>query len=165
VAAFGDVGWLLPFAWFGALCGGAIFALLSTLAITYVKEIVMSESPHALNWFEIPVSNFARAKAFYETVLGRAIEEMVMGPTKMGFLSSGPDAVGGAIVYADDAVPSKQGTIIYLNGGDNLAPMLARVVHAGGSIAVPKTEIGNDFGFFAHFIDTEGNKVGLHSML
>jgi uncharacterized protein len=45
-----------------------------------------------------------------------------------------------------------------------LAPMLARVERAGGTSAVPKTEIGNDFGFFAYFIDTEGNKVGLHSM-
>jgi uncharacterized protein len=124
----------------------------------------MSSSPHALSWFEIPVSNFARAKAFYETVLGLTITEMVMGPTKMGFLSSSPDAIGGALVYADDVTPSKQGTTVYLNGGNDLAPMLARVTSAGGSIAVPKTEIGNDFGFFAHFIDTEGNKVGLHSM-
>jgi uncharacterized protein len=45
-----------------------------------------------------------------------------------------------------------------------LALMLARVVPAGGSVLVPKTEIGNDFGFFAHFVDTEGNKLGLHSM-
>jgi uncharacterized protein len=124
----------------------------------------MSTSPHALSWFEIPVTDFARAKAFYEKVLGHAIEPMVMGPTTMGFLSSDPNAVGGAIVYAEDAIPSKQGTIVYLNGGEDLAPMLARVTSAGGSIAVPKTEIGNDFGFFAHFIDTEGNKVGLHSM-
>ena len=42
--------------------------------------------------------------------------------------------------------------------------MLARVERAGGSIVVPKTDIGGDFGFFAHFVDTEGNKVGLHSM-
>ena len=42
-------------------------------------------------------------------------------------------------------------------GRDDLAVMLARVEGAGGKIAVPKTEIGNDFGFFAHFIDTEGN--------
>lgn len=124
----------------------------------------MSQSPHALNWFEIPVTNFARAKAFYETVLGRSIEPMVMGPTTMGFLSSDPNSVGGAIVSGEGAVPSKQGTTVYLNGGDDLAPMLARVEKAGGSVAVPKTEIGNDYGFFAHFIDTEGNKVGLHSM-
>jgi predicted enzyme related to lactoylglutathione lyase len=51
-----------------------------------------------------------------------------------------------------------------LNGGDDLAPMLSRVEQAGGSVVTPKTDIGNDFGFFAHFIDTEGNKVGLHSL-
>lgn len=124
----------------------------------------MSASPHVISWFEIPVTNFARAKAFYESVLGVTIEPMVMGPTTMGFLTSNPNAVGGAIVHGDGGTPSKQGTIIYLNGGDDLAPMLAKVKPAGGSIVVPKTEIGNDFGCFAHFIDTEGNKVGLHSM-
>lgn len=123
----------------------------------------MPKSPHALSWFEIPATDFGRAKAFYEAVLGRPIEPMVMGPITMGFLSSDPGAVGGAIVSGDGATPSMQGTTVYLNGGDDLAPMLARVEKAGGSIAVPKTEIGNDFGFFALFIDTEGNKVGLHS--
>lgn len=54
--------------------------------------------------------------------------------------------------------------VAYLNGGADLAPMLACLEQAGGAVVVPKTEIGNDFGFFAHFVDTEGNKVGLHSM-
>lgn len=124
----------------------------------------MSASPHALNWFEIPVADFPRARAFYEAVLGRTIEPMTMGPSTMGMLASDPNAVGGAIVHGEGAKPSSQGTLVYLNGGDDLAPMLARVEGAGGSVAVPKTEIGNGFGFFAHFIDTEGNKVGLHSM-
>lgn len=53
---------------------------------------------------------------------------------------------------------------MYFNGGDDLAPMLARVAQAGGAVAGPKAEIGNDFGFFAHFVGTEGNKFGLHSM-
>lgn len=124
----------------------------------------MSTTPHAINWFEIPVTDFARAKAFYETVLGRPIETMTMGPSTMGFLSMGPDSVGGAIVLEEGATPSRSGTLVYLNGGDDLAPMLARVEGAGGSVAVPKTDIGSGFGFFAHFIDTEGNRVGLHSM-
>lgn len=124
----------------------------------------MSASPHTVNWFEIPVADFARAKAFYEAVLGRPIETMTMGPSTMGFLSSDPNGVGGAIVHGDGSAPSRQGTLVYLNGGDDLAPILARVEAAGGSVAVPKTEIGNGFGFFAHFIDTEDNKVGLHSM-
>lgn len=120
--------------------------------------------PHALNWFEIPVTDFARAKSFYEQVMGIAIAPMVMGPLTMGMLSSDPEAVGGAIVHGDGSAPSGTGTLVYLNGGDDLAVMLARVEPAGGSVLVPKTEIGNDFGFFAHFLDTEGNKVGLHSM-
>lgn len=120
--------------------------------------------PHALNWFEIPVTDFTRAKTFYETVLGITIAPMAMGPTMMGMLSTDPEAVGGAIVQGEGGVPSQNGTLVYLNGGDDLAPMLARVPQAGGRVVVPKTEIGNGFGFFAHFEDTEGNKLGLHSM-
>jgi predicted enzyme related to lactoylglutathione lyase len=119
---------------------------------------------HALNWFEIPVTDFTRARTFYETVLGITIAPMAMGPTTMGMLSSDPAAVGGALVQAEGSVPSQNGTMVYLNGGEDLAPLLARVEPAGGAVVVPKTEIGNDFGFFAHFVDTEGNKVGLHSM-
>jgi uncharacterized protein len=120
--------------------------------------------PHAISWFEIPTTNFSRAKSFYEQVLGVTIETMEMGPITMGMLPSDPNAVGGAIVHAEGASPSQNGTVVYLPGGDDLALMLARVVPAGGSVLVPKTEIGNDFGFFAHFVDTEGNKLGLHSM-
>ncbi|MBT9514801.1 MAG: VOC family protein [Acidovorax sp.] len=120
--------------------------------------------PHALNWFEIPVTDFTRAKTFYETVLGITIAPMAMGPTMMGMLSTDPEAVGGAIVLGEGGVPSQNGTLVYLNGGDDLAPLLARVAQAGGQVVVPKTEIGSGFGFFAHFVDTEGNKVGLHSM-
>ncbi len=120
--------------------------------------------PHALNWFEIPVTDFARAKAFYETLLGIRIEPMAMGATMMGLLSTDPEAVGGAIVQGEGCLPSQAGTIVYLNGGDDLGPLLARVAQAGGEVVVPKTEIGGGFGFFAHFVDSEGNKVGLHSM-
>jgi uncharacterized protein len=119
---------------------------------------------HAISWFEIPVTNFARAQKFYEAVLGHAIQVMEMPPLTMGFLTSDQNAIGGAIVFGDGNTPSQQGTIIYMPGGDDLAPTLARAVAAGAKVAVPKTEIGNEFGFFAHFIDTEGNKIGLHSM-
>ena len=119
--------------------------------------------PNALNWFEIHVTDFARARRFYESVLGITIAPMVMGASTMGMLSTDPNAVGGAIVQGEGA-PSRDGTMVYLNGGDDLAPVLARVAPAGGTVLVPKTEIGNGFGFFAHFVDTEGNKVGLHSM-
>lgn len=124
----------------------------------------MNVPAHALSWFEIPVTDFARAKSFYEALLGRPVHVMDMGPTKMGMLGEDPSVIGGAIVQGEGAVPSAQGTMVYLNGGADLAPMLARVPGAGGTIAIPKTDIGSGFGFFAHFIDTEGNRVGLHSM-
>ncbi len=119
---------------------------------------------HALNWFEIPVTDFARAQAFYETILGIAIARMEMAGTVMGMLSSDPAGVGGALVDDGRTRPSEHGTIVYLNGGDDLATILNRVAGAGGEVLVPKTEIGNGFGFFAHFRDTDGNRVGLHSM-
>ncbi|MFP5445258.1 MAG: VOC family protein, partial [Betaproteobacteria bacterium] len=97
--------------------------------------------PHALNWFEIPVTDFTRAKTFYETVLGITIAPMEMGPTTMGMLSTDPTAIGGALVQGEGSVPSQNGTMVYLNGGDDLTPMLARVAQAGGAVVVPKTEI------------------------
>lgn len=119
---------------------------------------------NAVNWFEIPVSDFPRAQAFYETILATKMERMDMGPTVMGMFPADQSSVGGAIVFDGGSQPSANGTVVYLNGGDDLAPILGRVQAAGGRIVVPKTEIGNDFGFFAHFLDSEGNKVGLHSM-
>jgi predicted enzyme related to lactoylglutathione lyase len=124
----------------------------------------MSTPQHVVSWFEIPVVDFARAKRFYEAVLGLNIEPMSMGTTTMGFLSGDQNAVGGALVQGDGNAPTKQGTIVYLNGGEDLAPMLARAQQAGGSIALPKTDIGDSMGCFAHFIDTEGNKVGIYSL-
>lgn len=124
----------------------------------------MSAISHAISWFEIRVTDFNRAKVFYEAVLGRPIQTMTMGPSTMGFLSSSPEGIGGAIVHGDGTAPSQSGTLVYLNGGDDLAVMLARVQPAGGTVTVPKTDMGSGFGFFAHFIDTEGNRVGLHSM-
>ena len=49
--------------------------------------------PNALNWFEIPVTDFARARRFYESVLGITIAPMVMGASTMGMLSTDPNAV------------------------------------------------------------------------
>ena len=71
----------------------------------------MPASPHAISWFEIPSLDFARAKTFYEAVLGRPIETMTMGPSTMGFLSTSPEAIGGAIVHGDGTAPSKSGRL------------------------------------------------------
>lgn len=56
------------------------------------------------------------------------------------------------------------GTTVYLDGGDDLSLHLGRIESAGGKVILPKTAIGENRGFIALFIDTEGNKVGFHSL-
>ncbi len=120
---------------------------------------------NAVNWFEIPVKDFERAKKFYQTVLGNDITDMsVPDGSKYGVLQYDQQAgVGGAIWAGEGANPSDNGTVVYLNGGDDLSVSVDRVEAAGGKVVLPKMEIGEN-GFIAHIIDTEGNKVGFHSM-
>jgi len=116
-----------------------------------------------INWFEIPASDFSRAVNFYKTILSVDIHEAEMLGTRMGFFPSNGKNVSGAIVAGDDYTPSKQGVTIYLNGGSDLQPTLERVAGYGGTVVVPKTQISPEMGYFAIFIDTEGNKVAVHS--
>jgi predicted enzyme related to lactoylglutathione lyase len=117
-----------------------------------------------INWFEIPSTDIGRAIKFYNSILGIKITDVDMFETKMGFFPTDGKNVSGAIVQSDDYKPSSVGTLIYLNGGNNLETHLAKVEMAGGKIIVPKTQISQEMGYFAIFIDTEGNKVALHSI-
>lgn len=122
---------------------------------------------NALNWFEIPVSDFARAKKFYETIFDYQMPESEMGPAKMGFLlyDFQNGKVGGAIVHNPGFYsPSDNGSLIYLNCQPDLQVVLDRVTDAGGIILQSKTEIGQNLGFWALIKDSEGNRVALHSM-
>jgi uncharacterized protein len=119
---------------------------------------------NSINWFEIPVTDFTRAKKFYEALYGAEIIEMPFPNGKYGMLPADmQNGVGGGIVQGEGFEPSTKGTIVYLNGGDDLSTPLSKVESAGGKILMPKTTIGAN-GFMAHFLDTEGNKVALHSM-
>ncbi|MCA6441237.1 MAG: VOC family protein [Chitinophagaceae bacterium] len=119
---------------------------------------------HAINWFEIPASDFERAKKFYETVLAISMQlpsqEMnyAMFPADM---QSGE--IGGGLVEEKGYEPSEKGSLVYLNGGEDLDVPLARVEAAGGKILTLKTSLGPN-GFMATFLDTEGNRVAFHSM-
>ncbi len=120
---------------------------------------------NAVNWFEIPVTDFTRAKKFYETILGVEIMEMPFPDGKYGMLPADMmnGGVGGGLAQGVGFKPSDKGTIVYLNGGEDLNVSLNKIEQAGGKIVLPKTSIGQN-GFMAHFIDTEGNRVALHSM-
>jgi len=118
---------------------------------------------NALNWFEIPASNIKRASKFYGTILGAELEISEMMPGYQMAMLPAEDGVGGALIQGEGYIPSAEGSMVYLNGGQDLAGPLGKVEGAGGKILVPKTDIGEN-GFFAYFLDSEGNKVGLHSM-
>lgn len=112
---------------------------------------------------EIPITDYSRAVAFYQTILGVSIEEVDMGGTKMGVLPSVEGTINVVLVKGTDYKPTTDGTVVYLNAGDDLQPTLDKIEQSGGEVIVPKTEISPEMGFFALFIDTEGNKLGLHS--
>ncbi len=118
----------------------------------------------AINWFEIPTTDYERAKKFYNTMLGIEITDMPMPEGKYGMFPYDNDnnGVGGGLVQMKEVTPSAEGITIYLNGGDDLSIPLGRVETAGGKVVMPKTDIGEN-GFMAQLLDTEGNRVALHS--
>jgi predicted enzyme related to lactoylglutathione lyase len=123
-----------------------------------------TEMAHALNWFEIPVSNMDRAKKFYERVF--AAELASPEPSVAMWPANWKEGeVGGSLAKRDGFEPSAKGTVVFLNGGADLAEPLGRVERAGGKVTMPKTKIPmGDAGYMALFADTEGNTIGLHSM-
>lgn len=117
-----------------------------------------------VSWFEIPVKDFNRAVKFYSSVLELEISPSEMFGIKMGLFPSDGSNVSGALVQGEGYTTSRDGVCIYLNGGTDLSLPLSRVEKAGGTIVVPKTEISKEMGFFAVFLDTEGNKIAFHSI-
>jgi predicted enzyme related to lactoylglutathione lyase len=118
---------------------------------------------NALNWFEIPAADIERAAKFYGTILAAELEIGEMSPGYlMAMLPAAEGGVGGGLVQGEGYVPSTVGTLVWLNGGDDLSVVLSRVEGAGGKILMSKMSIG-ELGFAASFLDIEGNKVGLHS--
>ncbi len=122
---------------------------------------------HAISWFEIPVKDYNRAKAFYTTVLGTEITDHHMSEKNMkyGVFSHSKDhGVGGAIIEGEGQTPTAEGATVYLNGGNDLGLPLSRVERLGGKILMPKTSIDED-GYIAQFLDTEGNRIALYSKM
>lgn len=122
---------------------------------------------HAISWFEIPTKDIERAQKFYEQIFQI---EMITADTpniKMRmFPIESPMNIGGAIVHhAEFYQPSaSHGPLVYLCGDPDVEKILARIEPAGGKVIVPKTLISPDYGFMAVFLDTEGNRVGLHQL-
>ncbi len=115
-----------------------------------------------VSWFEIPAINFQQAVNFYNQIYEIDMEKNFDGNYAMAFFPT-EKGIGGAIVAGPGSTPSDSGPLIYLNAGKDLNIILDRIEPAGGRIIMPKTIINEESGYFAIFIDSEGNKLALHS--
>jgi len=116
-----------------------------------------------INWFEIPVTDFERAKKFYEAILDCEIKQGGFGAWKMGLFPSDTGMVSGALICGKGYEPSPVGALVYFNGNPDLSVNLARVEAAGGKVTVPKSQISPEIGYWACVQDTEGNRIAFHS--
>jgi predicted enzyme related to lactoylglutathione lyase len=125
----------------------------------------METNANAINWFEIPANDINRAKTFYESIFDIQMESSNMMGMDMAFFPYDPGSgkASGCLCKSQMHTPSQQGVVVYLNGNPDLQKVLGKIEAAGGQVVMPKTKINDDIGHMAFFIDTEGNKVALHS--
>lgn len=116
-----------------------------------------------ISMFEIPATDISRAISFYQTLLDIKIEKMDVEGMQMGILPYEGQMVTGVIIQTDGYKPSADGVTMYLNAGENLQVILDRVEKNSGQILVPKTAHADQSGYFAIFLDSEGNKMALNS--
>jgi predicted enzyme related to lactoylglutathione lyase len=123
---------------------------------------------NAISWFEIPSVNLERAQRFYETIFNVQLFPLDVANIRMRMFPIDDPAtgIGGAVVHAEGFYqPSpSDGVLVYLNGNPDVQIILDRVEAAGGQVIVPKTEISPEYGHMGIFVDTEGNRIGLHSI-
>lgn len=122
---------------------------------------------NAISWFEIPTTNLSRAAKFYETIFDIKLVPLDTPHIQMRMfpVEDMMSGIGGTLVFNKEIYkPSAtDGPLIYLNANPDVQKLLDKVEAAGGKIQVPKTEISPEYGYMAVFIDTEGNRVALHS--
>ncbi len=123
---------------------------------------------NAISWFEIGTTDLERATKFYETIFNVTLNPLDMENIRMRMfpLDDNMTGVGGALVDSGGfhKPSASDGPLIYLNGNPDVQNVLDKVEAAGGKIMVPKTEISPEYGYMAVIIDTEGNRIGLHSV-
>jgi hypothetical protein len=123
---------------------------------------------HAISWFEIPTTDINRAQAFYEAILAIKMIPLDFPNIQMRMfpLDDMMTGVGGALVDSGGyhKASATDGPLIYLNGNPDVQIVLDRIEAAGGQILVPKTQISPEYGYMGVFLDTEGNRIALHSV-
>ena len=123
---------------------------------------------NVISWFELPATDLDRAQTFYEAIFGISLIPLDLPDIQMRMfpVDDPQTGIGGALCKSNGFhVPSAtEGPLVYLNANPDVQRVLDKVEAAGGKILVPKTEISPEYGFMAVFLDSEGNRVALHSI-
>lgn len=118
-------------------------------------------------WFEIFVQDMDRAKKFYESVFQVTLRRLDAPFPEIELWAFPADTngygAGGALVKMKGAPSGGNSTRVYFHCED-CAVEGGRVAGAGGRVQLSRTPIG-EFGFISLVLDTEGNMIGLHSMI
>jgi predicted enzyme related to lactoylglutathione lyase len=127
----------------------------------------MKEFKNAISWFEIPATDIQRAQAFYEEIFGIQLTPLDLPNIRMRlFPLEDPMGVGGSLCESGGfhKPSATDGPLIYLNANPDLQLVLDKIEKAGGKILVPKTQVSPEYGYMGVFLDTEGNRIALHSI-
>jgi uncharacterized protein len=123
---------------------------------------------NAISWFEIPAVDINRAQKFYESIFDIQMIPLDLPQLQMRLfpITDMKNGIGGALCNSGGFyIPSgDKGPLVYLNANPDVQIILNRIEAAGGKISVPKTQISPEYGYMAVFIDTEGNRIALHSI-
>jgi predicted enzyme related to lactoylglutathione lyase len=115
-------------------------------------------------WFEIYVQDMARARSFYEAVLGMQLTRLEGTEFEMFAFPMSREGAGAAgSLIKMPGYPSGANSVIVYFACQDCAVEAGRVVQAGGRVQQSKKSIG-PYGYIALVCDTEGNMIGLHSM-
>lgn len=126
----------------------------------------MKPTHNIVGWLDIPVTDMNRAMKFYKAVFGFDFQKMDMLGMEYQVFPYVEKAIGsgGALVKSPQSKPSKDGTMIYFTAfSGDCANELGKVEKAGGKVLMPKTLIKDDIGYMGVILDTEGNRIAVHS--
>lgn len=117
-----------------------------------------------INWFEIPTADFPRAVKFYETVFATKLKVEPFGEDRLGVFTLPDGESSGCIIDRKSHAPGDDGPLLYLDAGNAIDAVLARIGEAGGVVRMPKTALPDGMGFIAQASDSEGNRIALHAL-
>lgn len=132
-------------------------------------------------WIQIPCENLERAAAFYQKTFGvefffETLNDIPHAVFKEN--ARGEKLLNGALIQSEIKPEPGRGPILFFDATGKFDFILAQIVANGGKVlkektlirksidsqtqVIPRTYIDNREGYYAHVVDSEGNKLGLY---